>query len=73
MHGGGGVSDPPDVLRRRLFGVPIANCTDGGEIEFISQLLLRRSDRFILIGCDRGIAAFEMGCNEMKMIFSSLC
>lgn len=46
VHGGGfgGVSDndPPDVDLLRLTddrdgGVPIANCTDGGEIEFISQ------------------------------------
>lgn len=52
--GGGGVSDsdPPDVDRRRLpvGGVPIANCTAGGEIELISQLLFRCSDRFMLIG-----------------------
>lgn len=46
VHGGGfgGVSDndPPDVDLLRLTddrdgGVPMANCTDGGEIEFISQ------------------------------------
>lgn len=54
QEGGGGVSDsePPDVERRRLpvGGVPIANWTAGGDIELISQLLFRCSDRFILIG-----------------------
>lgn len=57
--GGGGVSDrdPPEVDRRRpLGGVPIANCTAGGDIELISfVLLLRCSDRFMLIGWDRGM------------------
>uniref|UniRef100_A0A8W7PVT0 Uncharacterized protein n=1 Tax=Anopheles coluzzii TaxID=1518534 RepID=A0A8W7PVT0_ANOCL len=55
--GGGGVSDsePPDVDLRRPQdgGVPMANCTAGGEIDRISQLLPRFSDRFILIGSDR--------------------
>lgn len=64
MQGGtGGVSGPqPDVDRRRLpveldGGVPIANCTLGGEIELMSQLqlLLRRLDCFMLMGADRGI------------------
>lgn len=54
QDGGGGVSEsePPDVDRRRLpvGGVPIANCTAGGEIELISQLLFRCSDRFMVIG-----------------------
>lgn len=52
--GGGGVSDsdPPEVDLRRPpdGGVPMANCTAGGEIELISQLLFRCSDRFMLIG-----------------------
>lgn len=43
--GGGGVSesDPPEVDRRRLpeGDVPIANCTVGGDMELISQLLVR--------------------------------
>lgn len=64
LGGTGGVSGPhPDVDLRRLpdeldGGVPIANCTLGGEIELMSQLLqllLRRFDRFMLIGADRGI------------------
>lgn len=64
LGGTGGVSPPahPDVERRRLAdeadgGVPMANCTLGGEIELISQLqlLLRRFDCFILIGCERGM------------------
>jgi hypothetical protein len=64
--GTGGVSPQPEVDLRRLpdefdGGVPIANCTLGGEIELISQLLqllLRRLDCFIFIGCDRGIPIF---------------
>lgn len=64
--GTGGVSPHPEVDRRRFpeefdGGVPIANCTLGGEMELISQLLqllLRRLDCFILIGCDRGIPMF---------------
>jgi hypothetical protein len=65
VHGGtGGVSGPhPDVERRRLpdefdGGVPMANCTLGGDIELMSQLqllLLRRFDCFMLMGCERGI------------------
>lgn len=62
VHGGtGGVSGPQADVRRLPDefdgGVPIANCTLGGEIELMSQLqlLLRRFDCFMLIGCDRGI------------------
>lgn len=64
VHGGtGGVSGPqPDVERRRFpdefeGGVPMANCTLGGDIELMSQLqlLLRRFDCFMLMGCERGI------------------
>lgn len=72
VEGGiGGVSPPPppDVERLRLpdeldGGVPIANCTCGGEMELISQfeLLLRRFDGFMLIGCDRGIPVFVVDC-----------
>jgi hypothetical protein len=57
VDGGTGGVSPPDVDLRRLAddadgGVPIANCTLGGEIELISklQLLLLRFDCFILIG-----------------------
>lgn len=56
--GTGGVSLPDvDLLRLAEGGVPIANCTLGGEIELISrlQLLLRRFDCFMLIGWERGI------------------
>lgn len=62
LGGTGGVSAcPPDVDRRRLpevleGGVPIANCTLGGDIELMSlQLLLFRLDCFMLMGADRGI------------------
>jgi hypothetical protein len=63
VDGGIGGVSPPDVDRRRFAdeddgGVPIANCTLGGDIEFISrlQLLLRRLfDCFIFIGAERGI------------------
>jgi hypothetical protein len=63
LGGTGGVSGPhPDVERRRLpdefdGGVPMANCTLGGDIELMSQLqlLLRRFDCFMLMGCERGI------------------
>lgn len=63
LGGTGGVSGPqPEVERWRLpdeldGGVPIANCTLGGEIEFMSQLqlLLRRLDCFMLMGADLGI------------------
>lgn len=45
VHGGGGVSDSevPDAERRRTpaGGVPMANCTEGGDIELIDELLLR--------------------------------
>lgn len=63
VQGGGGVSDnePPDVERRLVpGGVPIANCTAGGDIDdIISQLLLQCSDLFILMGCERGMT-FDM-------------
>lgn len=70
VEGGiGGVSPPPPEVERLRFpeldgGVPIANCTVGGEIELISQfeLLLRRFDGFMLIGCDRGIPVFDADC-----------
>lgn len=62
LGGTGGVSGPkPDVRRlpdKFVGGVPIANCTLGGDIELMSQLqllLLRRFDCFMLIGWDRGI------------------
>jgi hypothetical protein len=59
VEGGTGGVSLPDVERLRLAegGVPIANCTLGGEIELMStlQLLLRRFDCFMLIGCERGI------------------
>lgn len=79
MHGGtGGVSGPhPDVDRRRSpdGGVPIANCTLGGDIELMSQLqlLLRRLDCFMLMGCDRGIpldAVAEL-CEKYFMTIAS--
>lgn len=45
LHGGGGVSDSevPEADRRRApaGGVPMANCTDGGDIELIDVQLLR--------------------------------
>lgn len=55
VDGGGGVSDNelPDAERCRppIGGVPMANCTAGGDIELRSELLLLRcSDRFMLIG-----------------------
>lgn len=56
--GGGGVSHKLlDVdLRRPPGGVPITNCTDGGDNELISMsFCIGFSDRFILIGCERGI------------------
>jgi len=39
---GGGVSDsdPPEAERIRVGGVPMANCTAGGEIELMSLLTL---------------------------------
>lgn len=59
VEGGTGGVSLPDVDRLRLAdgGVPIAKLTLGGDIELISklQLLLRRFDCFILIGCERGI------------------
>ena len=72
LHGGGlgGVSesDDPEADRIRPMpaketdgGVPIANCTAGGEIELMSQalLLLRRSERFMFIGCERGMEPYK--------------
>lgn len=76
LGGTGGVSGP-DVERRRLpeeldGGVPIANCTLGGDIELMSQLqlLLRRFDCLMLMGCDRGIP-LDVGvlCETGKEIF----
>lgn len=70
VEGGTGGVSLPDVERRRLAegGVPIANCTLGGEIELMSrlQLLLRRFDCFMLIGCERGIplGAVEHCCKK---------
>lgn len=70
--GGGGVSDSdvPDVERRRTpaGGVPMANCTDGGDIELIDVLLLRLSDScdgcfFMLMGCERGIT-YGLGLDD---------
>lgn len=62
--GGGGVSDSevPEADRRLapIGGVPIANCTDGGEIELIDELLFLCSDRFMLMGCERGM---ELDCS----------
>lgn len=58
---GGGVSDsePPEVERcRPCGGVPMANCTAGGEMELISllTLLLRWSGLcFTLMGWERGM------------------
>jgi hypothetical protein len=56
----------------------MANCTLGGEIELISrlQLLLRRFDCFMFIGCERGIplGAVEHCCknkNNQKLSHSS--
>lgn len=67
---------PPEVDRRRFpaelnGGVPIANCTLGGDIELMSQLqllLLRRFDCFMLMGCDRGIPldAAAVLCKEIS-------
>lgn len=60
VDGGGGVSESevPDAERRRepIGGVPMANCTDGGDMELIEELLLRCSERFMLMGCERGMA-----------------
>lgn len=66
VDGGGGVSDNelPDAERCRppIGGVPIANCTAGGDIELRSELLLFRcSERFMLIGWDRGMT-FDESC-----------
>lgn len=78
LGGTGGVSGPqPDVDRRRLpdvfdGGVPMANCTLGGDIELMSQLqllLLRRFDCFMLMGCDRGIPLDAVAVLCEKEIF----
>jgi hypothetical protein len=61
LGGTGGVSGPNADVRRLpvefVGGVPIANCTLGGDIELMSQLqlLLRRFDCFMLMGWERGI------------------
>lgn len=56
LGGTGGVSGPNPEVRRLPAelegGVPIANCTLGGDIELISQLqlLFRRFDCFMAMG-----------------------
>lgn len=74
LGGTGGVSGPPpDAERLRLLdefdgGVPMANWTLGGDIEFMSQLqllLLRRFDCFMLMGCERGIPLDTVFCKEI--------
>lgn len=78
--GGDSDSDPPDVERRRVPNgdEPIANCTAGGDIELISMadgavvailltlLLLCRSVRLMLIGCERGIVFDMILCVDCK-------
>lgn len=81
LGGTGGVSGPhPDVDRRRLpevfdGGVPMANCTLGGEIELMSQLqlLLRRFDCFMLMGWERGIPLDAVAVLCEKEIFLHHC
>lgn len=64
MFGGGGVSHRLLDVERRLpppGGVPITNCTDGGERELMSMSFCTGlfSERFMLIGCERGIVLFD--------------
>lgn len=60
--GGGGVSQKLADVERRLpppGGVPITNCTEGGERELISMSFCTGL-LFTLMGCERGIVVF--GC-----------
>lgn len=62
--GGGGVSHRLLDVERLLpppGGVPITNCTDGGDRELISMsFVCLFSERFILIGWERGTALFDV-------------
>lgn len=78
--GGDSDNEPPETDRRLpTGGEPIANWTAGGDIELIlmadgavaaalftlfGSLLLRWSDRFILIGWERGIAFVVLFCGN---------